>query len=39
MGGFKLNIEALRELAFKDIESKLSAENIVEELFSPFSAR
>jgi len=34
-----LNIQPLRDLAFKDIESKLSADNIVEEFFSPISAR
>lgn len=31
---WKLNIQLLRELALKDIESKLSEDNIVEELFS-----
>lgn len=35
----KLSIQPLRELAFRDIESKLSERNIVNEFFSHFSAR
>ena len=35
----KLNVEPLRELALKDIESKVSEENVVEELFSCITAK
>ena len=35
----KLAIPSLRELAFKDIERRLSASNIVKEFFSHISAR
>jgi hypothetical protein len=35
----KLNMEPLRELALKDIESKVSEENIVEEFFSCITAK
>jgi len=36
---WKLNIQPLRELALKDIESKLSEDNIVEEFFSRVIAK
>jgi hypothetical protein len=36
---WKLNLQRLRDLALKDIESKLSKGNIVEEFFSRISAR
>ncbi|KAJ3486469.1 hypothetical protein NLI96_g4229 [Meripilus lineatus] len=35
----QLQLKDLQNLAFKDIKSKLTAENIFNELFSPFSAR
>jgi len=35
---WKLNTQPLRELALKDIESKISENNIVEEFFSRVTA-
>jgi len=35
---WKLNTQPLRELALKDIESKISEDNIVEEFFSCVTA-
>ncbi|KAF9645603.1 hypothetical protein BDM02DRAFT_3189560 [Thelephora ganbajun] len=36
---WKLNIQPLRDLAFKDVKSKLSEDNIVEEFFSCVTAK
>jgi len=36
---WKLNMQLLRELALKDIESKLSEDNIIEEFFSRVIAK